>query len=367
MSRPKLWIAAALCGSLLFAFRFPAARVAFRPADGSTVQKTFETTWDLSLEDLYVVVMGEEIDPSLMGDPQVEFSYWTEVAVSDEYVSVADGRPVRLRRAFDSIAGQQVFSVSADELDEEAMEFEMTSELEGAEVLFSWDEDDEEYGVAYAGEDDRDEDLLAGVWEDMDLRGFLPDGEVSEGDSWEIGSGALAAAFLPGGDLALLPDMDALDVDDEFMTLMEEFEERFQDRFQELYESIFEGETTGTYEGTRDEDGVEVHVLAIEVQVDSTTDFAEIVMEIIQAVAEEEGVGDEVDIDVETADVSFELEGEGELLWDAQAHRVHAFKLETEVVALVALAIAGEIDGELGEFELEVELGGEVGAAVTVE
>jgi hypothetical protein len=59
-----------------------------------------------------------------------------------------------------------------------------------------------EHGKHYDARE-ADEELLAGLAEDLDLRGFLPPGPVEPGAQWALSAEAIASALMHGGDLAI--------------------------------------------------------------------------------------------------------------------------------------------------------------------
>ena len=100
--------------------------------------------------------------------------------VSDRYEAVGEGRPTKLKRSFDKIGTSTHVSVSNPVIGDKETDIPATSELEGVTVLFSWNDSAGEYDVAFADGADGDEELLENLTEDLDLRGFLPDKEVSD-------------------------------------------------------------------------------------------------------------------------------------------------------------------------------------------
>src|SRR5688572_27003265 len=78
------------------------------------------------------------------------------------------------------------------------------SELEGAVVRLAWDADEERYGVRWSEKRPRElDELHAGLREDADLRGLLPDERVAVGARWEIEPSRMRDVLLPLGDLAI--------------------------------------------------------------------------------------------------------------------------------------------------------------------
>ena len=315
----------------------------------------------MELDDLSLVVMGQEMD-AMIGNLELAMNYDQTVAVSDEYVSTSDGRPTKLRRTFDRIAADQTIDVASD-FESEVVDIPSESELEGRAVVFTWDEEAGEFAAAWDGDEEGDTALLEGLSEDMDLRALLPDGEVDEGDEWEIDGAALAGIAYPGGNLALLPEGADIDADmDEVMELFEELDIDFN----EIYADLLTGDVKGTFKGTREVDGARVGVIEITADIESSNDFSQLILDVIEYIAEMEGASD-VNIDVDLAELSLDYEGEGTLLWDLGEGRVHSFEMDGDVMLGFSFAMAGDIEGEQGDIEAELEFSGSLEASVETE
>ena len=83
---------------------------------------------------------------------------------------------------------------------------EISSVLEGESVEFVWNEEEETHDVVLPDSSALEDEDLEGLIEDMDFRGLLPDGEVDEGDEWEIDLLVMLSLFSPGGDTKLIPE-----------------------------------------------------------------------------------------------------------------------------------------------------------------
>ncbi len=172
------------------------------------------------------------------------------VVLVDEVVSIGDGRPLELKRTFETIAETNLYSNG----DEEA-ETRQTSDLEGSTVVFRWDAEQEQYEVEFEDEDG-DEDLLEGLVEDMDMRGLLPAEEVALGDTWEVEVEVYKALMWPGGDLERY-DEDAGEVDED------------QQELNRLVLESLGGEATVTLVEILEEDGLRLALLELELEVEA--------------------------------------------------------------------------------------------------
>jgi len=295
----------------LLAFDAPADRITFHPEEGLALTKTFTTEAEFALEDLVIMMNGEEVDPAMMGADfdlsEAQGTAEIEIVVTDEYVSMGDGRPNVLLRSYDVMNAS--FEDGTGDSDEDSME-----EVEGKSVRFTWDEDEQAYARAVEGDDEMDEDNLSGLAEDMDMRVLLPDGAVEAGDSWTIGSTEAATLLMPGMDIA-----GALDASDEFM---DEAPAGFMDSIEDMLDEEM-GQITCTYEGIRELEGVEVGVISLAAEIDESFDLSDLIAEI----AESEGA----DMGVEmTIEIGMAVELEGELLWDMAAGHARSMSFETE-------------------------------------
>ena len=74
-------------------------RIAFSPAEGAAVTKVFRNTMLYGLEEMEVLMNGEE--NALMPKVEMEMETVSTVTVTDTYGPVAGGRPGSLTRAYD--------------------------------------------------------------------------------------------------------------------------------------------------------------------------------------------------------------------------------------------------------------------------
>ena len=175
-----------------------------------------------------------------------------------------------------------------------------SSDLEGMTVVFTWDEDDESYGVAFDEDSDGDDELLEGLEENMDLRAFLPEDDVAEGDTWGVDANLMRHVIAPGGALKILPD----DLEGMGMGMGGSAPPNPGEFFED-----FDGEITVKYLETREEDGARLAVLEISVDVSSAADMTDWMSEMIADAEMPEGM--DVEIDVSALDMEFEFEGTG--------------------------------------------------------
>ena len=290
---------------------FPAVdEIAFSPVEGLRLTTTFDQVTSFSLVDqsTELTVGGEAQDAADMEIglelDQSEHKVWT-----DTFEALEDGQTTILKRTFDELSSESVTKFTPPGGEEDVTEDEGESELEGSTVVFKWDSEDEEYTVAFDEEEaDGDEDLLEKLEFDAFLVGFLPEEDVSEGDTWDIDLEAFNQLSSPGGDLAIIEDDDEEEDDD--------------DDFTNQFEENLEGTLQGEYKGVREIDGESYAVIFVtaelETEVEQESDFPE------------EGVEGTV---VET--YSFILELEGELLWNVKAGHAVSFTFAGDMEVVI--------------------------------
>ncbi len=296
----------------------PADELVFEPQEGASLTRTFREKTELTLESAVMTRDGEE---DVADDLELEVTNEREVALIDEVQKIADGRILSLARTYETLDAHTFESATEGGREPEPMESRGSSELEGAKVLFEWDETDEEYAARYDEDsEDHDEDFLEGLEAEVDLGGFLPEGEVSPGDSWEIEPEILAAILRPGGDLTHGLDPIEGRGEQELVILC------FCFCLAECGEEL-EGEVALEYEGRRETDDGELAVISFTVELTSERN----VLDSMRTLAERMEVDMPELEEMEEVSVEIELEGKGELLWNVEAGRAHSLELEGEL------------------------------------
>jgi hypothetical protein len=338
----------ALGASFAFTLAGGGDKLAFQPAAGSTLTKSYTIGGEFTLDDISLIVDGQDLGGML---EQFEVSVKTDsrIEIKDAYRAVAGGRPTDLLRTFDALTS--TVHVDMTPAQPEMPEFTSSSSLEGKTVAFRWNEDEHEYERSFH-EHTGDEELLEGLEEDMDLRAFLPPGEVSDGDTWTVELSKLESLVAPGGNLRMIPEKG--DMDDE---AMEKFEEMFKD-FD--FGDMLEGDCTCTFKGAHEEGGVRVAEIAIEIEVSATMDLSELLEKAIRAAIEEGGAEEKVDVSLDTADFNLDFQGKGTLLWSLGAGRVHSFQISGESTIDIDLSVGVEdkAGGESHDLDASLELTG---------
>lgn len=266
-----------------------ATSIAFHPEEGLELSKEFDMSVEVDLDEMTVLVDGEE---AALDGMEASMRFEERVVVTDSYVAMGDGRPEKLRRTFDVLTSSETSSGSLSEPTEEVG----ASDLEGETVLFEWDDDEEEFVPSFE-DSEADEALLEELEEDMDLRGFLPEDEVEEGDSWEFEAVEMERLLELGGDLGI--------------ETAEEEEEEEEDDMDRAMDEVFEnldGTITCTYTGDREEDSRSIATITIAGEFSGSADAED---------------------DSGSVTVTFDLEGQ--LDWDLEGGRFVAFELGGDI------------------------------------
>ncbi len=299
--------------------------IAFRVESGTTLVRTMTQAFEMELESMTVTMNGEEVPAELVGEFDMSMQREDQYEITDVFEAMDGGRPTRLRRTFDRLGGRETITYKHPD-DQQTDESDYESELEGKSVVFSWDEDEERFDVAFVEGTQGDSTLLEDLEEDMDLRDLLPPGEVEEGESWEVDVKVFDQTMEPGGDLRL-EDTEG------------EEEEDSEDQFDEN----LSGTITATYKGTVEEDGVRLAVIAIEAEVQTFDD--------------EEGAPEGFEGGLHT-EFAFDLEGE--LRWNLAGHHAASYELAGDGKITLAQRMEGEVEDQSFEQAQVIVLAGSV-------
>ena len=359
MNKTNYALLGALPLTALLSLALPREQVSFAPEEGSSLKKHFSTSGEVVLDDMQVLLNGEDSD--MMPSMEMTMSWDQAIDVVDIYTSVIEGRPAVLSRTFESInqdveveASMEVMGQSEDQ----DASGSGSSDLEGKTVVFTWSEDEGGYDPAFAEGSEGDEELLGGLTEDMDMRKLLPSGEVSEGDQWDIEPAALADVMAPGGDLRL--DLEMEGMDDPMNT---GGNAEMISQMHEMFDENTDGTAVARLAGSKEVEGTLCHVIAVEFDLDSSRDMTEKMEEMM---AEQAPEGMEIDMELESFDLEFTFEGQGELLWNSKANQVHSMTLQGDVNVMLDMSMAINM-GEPLQIEMTMDMSGEVSQKLTTE
>ncbi len=264
------------------------------PAEGLTLVKTFEVTYESETE-----------NSSERGSTSSSSEGERFLTVTDAYESVSDERITKLTRTFDRIesSSENAFEFGGNQ---QEMSNTGSSDVEDATVVFEWDEDDEEY---VAESEDVDDDVLDELPFDLDFTALLPDDEVEEDDEWEIDGETFKTMLSPWEGIPWTYDQSD----------GESFSDDGDQPEPEIEETV-DGEVVVTFAGTRDEDGVTVAIITLEgeIQTDRTIDASR---------EFEQGSSTSHQEVSETRTI------EGEALWNLDAGHLHSIEIRYETDA----------------------------------
>jgi hypothetical protein len=202
--KPLHAFASVLCLAALLASASPrGTRLVFAPDPSVKVRKTVTQTSTTTLESMQMTINGE---PKSTGEIDDTGSSSATYVFTDEYKQVEHGKLLAVLRSVDEAnevrkRAQTTFGPTRH------VERELTTELTGKSIAFSFDARLARWARESAGERVRAE-LLAGLEPEFDLIGFLPTDEVAPGESWQVDAPALIGLLCPGGDLVMKSDRD---------------------------------------------------------------------------------------------------------------------------------------------------------------
>lgn len=316
-------------------------RMEFAPEPDTSLTKTFHLVAELALEDLVLDVGGQEIDPSALGSPSVEFFVEYTVVVTDSYGESVDGHPT-IERTFEEITAESRLEGSV--VEDGSDPSDGSSPLEGETVVFTWDPESEAYE---ATSETVDEELLEELRPDMDLRFLLPDGGADLEQRWEVTDFGLDL-LQPGGDLALefegAEETDGLD---------EESAEAFEDAAADLMETPIEAE----FREVSDADGEERGTVDLAMEIDSTIDLTPWLDQLIDQGDIDVG---ESGAEVVLAEVYLEASPRGTLVWDLESGVFHEFELQTLCIATF------EAEASIESMELDISFSAEFSGDLSI-
>lgn len=282
---------ACLCLPFLLAAAPRFDRPAFGVAEGTRLEKAFRTSGSAVLEDAALTLNGEEADLDQFGMPsdlELQFAY--ELECADTYESVGERRPLVLLRTFEKMLFRGEGPDGGDE--------DEPLEVSGKTVRFEWNEDSESYARSFVGEGGDEEDL-DNLSEDLDLRRFLPEGEVDEGDTWTVGGLATIELLMPAVDVRRKVEAG------DFGELPEGLVETLKAVIEDLAVEC-------TYLGSVEEDGATLGQIGMRVQ-------ASLSQAVDTGFLPDDPEAPEMTWD--HFDAALELELEGTLLWDLAGGR----------------------------------------------
>jgi len=347
-----------LATPLLMSGEHRGTEIAFSVEAGSSITKTYEIETELTLDNFDMTMNGQE--PPMMPGMDMTVHGVTTIEVEDTYSKVAEGRPTMLTRSFDTLTGNTDVAMELDimgEIQNQDMTSEMNSVLEGESVEFVWNEKGGAYDVVRPDGSSLEEEEIEGLTEDMDFRSLLPDGEVDEGDEWEVPLESIQAILVPGGDTKLIPDeagemAGGMGGEGEIGSPSDYFNEDI------------EGEFIATFDGMRESGEGEVAVIKFTFEISNAVDITDKAQEGLDDSELPEGVEE---LEVEHVDIEIVYEGEGELTWDLDAGHFHTFEASGDFELLLDQGMLISAMGTEMSIEQTLEFSGSLSFEVSAE
>ena len=327
--------------------------VTFAPAEGTTITKTFVLAQEFELDDMTMSMNGNDMGMEM----EMSVDSNQSITVTDLYAKMDGSKPTKLVRTFKDgtmeLKTESAVSVMGNDQNMDA-NGEGNSKLNDLTVVFNWDGEKGEYVLAYDEDSEGEAEWLTGLNENMDLRGFLPEGEVSIDDEWTADTTVLISTFAPGGNLQWDVEVDGESgpggPDAEMMSDLSN-----------LFGDSIEGEVKCKYVGKQESDGSEYLAIEITLNIDSVTDLTELV----EAGMSEAEVPEGVEIEVARMDMELHMEGKGMLLWDAKAGIVHSFTYAGETAMVMDMDMNIDAMGQQMENIMHMEMSGEMQLDIT--
>jgi hypothetical protein len=340
-----------ILGGLCLACGLPGDGVGFHPAAGTTLTKTFTLESELTLDEMETSLNGNPVDPKMFGGMEMTTSITQTIGITDEYVAVAQGRPSKLKRTFNDVSSTTQVSMKNEMMGEQNQTIDGKSALAGLTVEFVWDEDQGKYSVGFAEGSEGEDELLEGLVENTDLRGFLPKGEVKEGATWSVDPQLLRDVLAPSGSVKIGPENPP-----------EGFQGQQQPSMDEML-GQFEGTVQAEYGGARNEGGTRVAVIKLKVEVSTAKDVTQFMAESMENAELPEGA----EMDVESFDIEYAFEGEGELHWDLAAGLPHSLSLAGQATMTIDSVMMMSMQGTEQKFENSMTMSGDQSVSVASE
>lgn len=169
----------------------------YEPAIGVETVKRWTAKHTLTMQ----VFTSQTADEPVITHPLTGKMESSQVlTVTDVPRALAEGRPQILERRFDKIASAATLNLTG--VVQAERKASLASDLQGAEVRYTWVPEEETYGKFFHAEEG-DESDLAPLGEDMDLRCLLPAEAAGVGSTWEVDAEDLVHLLAPCGEVQL--------------------------------------------------------------------------------------------------------------------------------------------------------------------
>lgn len=318
-------------------------------AEGETRTRTIEASREMSLVDMVMMFNGEEIPAEQLGEMDGSQTDTYAAVVTDAFETVADGRAIKFTRTYTSLAGESAMEggmLAAMGAEDSAQD--LSSELEGEDVIFTWDADGEEYVASLPEESSLDEDLLEDLLGDFEFAELLPDGDVEAGAEWDIDPAFFEFIVEPGGEMHLAPS-------DEDANQFDEIEEQIDDADVEpTYEGTLKGKLVGVEDG--------IATIEITIEIEMTLDLSGE----LEPMTQDSPMG-ELEINPVEVVVERSAEGSATLMWHVEKGRLSSFTMEADVTEVNTSNVEIDFGGETMEQFQELTQEGTIEVSYSIE
>ncbi len=326
-----------LVGSLLLAVSPITETLEFTPKGDCTVIRTLHLERSSEIENATIHIMGSEVDA---GGGMISTDT-RDLKLVDAIGKVEDGRILDFVRTYEVVLDEEASEgaregVRVVDSDGDA------SDLEGQEVAFTWDAEEEEYNSKYVGEDPGKDEWLEGLTASLDLVDWLPASEVEEGAKWEISLDELGALIWYGGRVYPIEGSEEVDKPEGGLAISVP---KLSDA--QTLEGT-EGDARLTLIRVEEKDDQRIAVVTIALKGSVSQDMTEKMNELNDAKG--------LDFVYESAEQNIDMAGTGELHWNLTTGRLASLTLtlEQEVENLAEWSI--EASGQEMELSYEGEL-----------
>jgi hypothetical protein len=312
----------AVLAPLCLATALASDELSFHPKADSELAKKLE-----------IKVNGEAVSPDEMDMGDSHFLVNMAVGVTDKFVETKEGKPLDLLRTFDEMS----LNLRTGEEKHAVDEF---SAIQGKTVRFKWNADSKAYDKSFH-ESKGDDDAIADLVDDMDLRVLLPEKKVAEGDTWEVTAEHLVPLFVPGGIAAKPP---AGEDGQAFKAVEEELKAKLEPVLKDF-------KVQCKYKGLHEDGGAKYGEIRFSFDGKAKLDLSDLAARLAEIGGEEEGPKPDIQSQVNLA-----LKGEGTLLWDQAAGHLHSFEMQAELNGDFEGHVKMDFDGEHFEESMKGEV-----------